>query len=247
MMRIKFMKFECIKLIFSFTLRANPIVVPHLGVQNRELGIARSFDYRQKTGDMMRFIKQCLTALAALVVSISASAATVDVGGIKIEDSQDLQGNKLSLNGAGVRFKAVFKVYAAGLYVGKKVSTPEELLAAPGPKRMSITLLREIDSNELGKAFTKGFEENSPKSEMSKLIPGLIKMGQIFSDQKKMVAGENFTIDWIPGTGTVITVKGKVQGEPFKEPEFYAALMRIWLGPNPADYRLKDALMGKPS
>ena len=197
----------------------------------------------------MVFIKRCAAGLAALalLVGVGALAAPVEVGGVKIEDVQDVQGTKLTLNGAGVRYKAIFKVYAAGLYVSKKVATPEEFLAAPGPKRMSITLLREIDSNELGKAFTKGFEENSPKSEMSKLIPGLIKMGQIFSDQKKMQAGENFTIDWIPGTGTVITVKGKIQGEPFKEPEFYAALMRIWLGPSPADYKLKDALMGKTS
>ena len=192
----------------------------------------------------MVFTKQCAAGLAALVLSVGVLAAPVDVGGIKIEDVQDVQGSKLPLNGAGVRFKAVFKVYAAGFYVGKKVATPEELFAAPGPKRMSITLLRDIDSNELGKAFTKGFEENSPKTEMSKLIPGLIKMGQIFSDQKKMLAGENFTIDWIPGTGTIITVKGKQQGEPFKEVEFYNALMRIWVGPHPADFRLKDALLG---
>ena len=195
----------------------------------------------------MSFFKLCVSTLAALAVTCGAAAATIDVGGAKIEDSVDLQGSKLQLNGAGVRYRAVFKVYAAGLYIGKKAGTPEEVFAAPGPKRMSITLLRDIDSNELGKAFTKGFEENSPKGEMSKLIPGLIKMGQIFSDQKKMLAGENFTIDWIPGTGTLITVKGKQQGEPFKEPEFYTALMRIWLGPNPADFKLKDALLGKPS
>ena len=195
----------------------------------------------------MCFLKRCMTAIAALIISFTAAAATIDVGGAKIEDSVDLQGSKLQLNGAGVRYRAVFKVYAAGLYLGKKAATPEEVFAAPGPKRMSITLLRDIDANELGKAFTKGFEENSPKAEMSKLIPGLIKMGQIFSDQKKMVAGENFTIDWIPGTGTIVTVKGKVQGEPFKEPEFYAALMRIWLGSSPADFKLKDALLGKPA
>ena len=195
----------------------------------------------------MSFLKQCMTALAALTISFSAAAATIDVGGAKIEDAVELQGSKLQLNGAGVRYRAVFKVYAAGLYLSKKAATPEEVFAAPGPKRMSITLLREIDSNDLGKAFTKGFEENSPKNEMPKLIPGLIRMGQIFSDQKKMMAGENFTIDWIPGTGTIITVKGKQQGEPFKEPEFYAALMRIWLGPNPADFKLKDALLGKAS
>ena len=195
----------------------------------------------------MTFTKLCASTLAALAITFSAAAATVDVGGAKIEDAVDLQGSKLQLNGAGVRYRAVFKVYAAGLYVGKKVGTPEEVFAAAGPKRMSITLLRDVDSNELGKAFTKGFEENSSKSEMSKLIPGLIKMGQIFSDQKKMTVGENFTIDWIPGTGTIITVKGKQQGEPFKEPEFYAALMRIWLGPSPADFKLKDALLGKAS
>ena len=195
----------------------------------------------------MSFIKLFVSTFAALAMTCTAVAATIDVGGAKIEDVVDVQGTKLPLNGAGVRYRAVFKVYAAGLYVGKKVSTPEEVFAAPGAKRMSITLLRDIDSNELGKAFTKGFEDNSPKNEMSKLIPGLIKMGQIFADQKKMMAGENFTIDWIPGTGTVISVKGKPQGEPFKEPEFYAALMRIWLGPNPADTKLKDALLGKAS
>ena len=195
----------------------------------------------------MSFVKHCMTAIVALFISFSASAASLDVGGAKIEDAVDLQGSKLQLNGAGVRYRAVFKVYAAGLYLSKKAGTPEDVFAAPGPKRMSITLLREVDASELGKAFTKGFEDNSPKAEMSKLIPGLIKMGQIFSDQKKMLAGENFTIDWIPGTGTIISVKGKQQGEPFKEPEFYAALMRIWLGPQPADAKLKEALLGKPS
>jgi hypothetical protein len=186
----------------------------------------------------MAFIKHGVAALAAMVLSVSVLAAPIDVGGIKIEDVQDVQ---------GVSYKAIFKVYAAGLYTGKKVATPEELMAAPGPKRISITLLRDIDSNELSKAFTKGFEENSPKSDMPKHNPSLTKMGQIFSDQKKMLAGENFTIDWVPGTGTIISVKGKPQGEPFKEPEFYPALMRIWLGPNPADYKLKDALLGKPA
>lgn len=195
----------------------------------------------------MTFTKQYLAALGGLILSVSAFAAPIDVAGVKVDDSVEVQGAKLQLNGAGVRYKAIFKVYVAALYVGKKVATPEEFYAATGPKRMSITMLRDIDSNELGKAFTKGFEENAPKGEMSKLVPGLIKMGQIFFDQKKLQTGDTFTNDWIPGVGTVITVKGKVQGEPFKEPEFFNALMRIWLGPNPADWKLKDALLGKPA
>lgn len=193
----------------------------------------------------MTLTKQLLGALAGVVLSLSALAAPIDIAGIKVDDAVDVRGTKLQLNGAGIRYKAVFKVYVAAMYLGKKAATAEEVYTAPGPKRMSITLVREIDSNELGKAFTKGFEENAPKTEMSKLIPGLIKMGQIFSDQKRLLPGENFTIDWVPGVGTIITVKGKVQGEPFKEIEFFNALMRIWLGTSPADWKLKETLLGK--
>jgi len=192
----------------------------------------------------MTFKNQCLALAAGLVLSFNALAATIDVAGVKLEDTVDVQGAKLQLNGAGVRYKAIFKVYVAALYVSKKTFVPEDVYTTTSPRRMSMTMLREIDSNELGKAFTKGFQENAPKNEMSKLIPGLIRMGQVFSDQKKLVAGDVFTIDWIPGIGTIISVKGKPQGEPFKEPEFFNALMRIWLGPQPADFRLKDALMG---
>ena len=193
----------------------------------------------------MKMIKQCTLALLAGLLAVGATAATVDVGGVKLEDSTDVRGSKLVLNGAGIRYKAVFKVYAAGLYLGKKAATPEEVLAAPGAKRMVITMMREIDSNELGKLFTRGVQDNAPKTEMSKLVPGLIKMGEIFSNQKRLMTGDVFMIDWVPGTGTVITVKGVPQGEPFKEPEFFNALMRIWLGPEPADWKLKDALLGK--
>jgi hypothetical protein len=193
----------------------------------------------------MTLMARCVASLAGLMLSLGAQAAPLELSGIKVADPVEVQGSKLQLNGAGVRYKAIFKVYVAGLYLGQRAVTPEEVYAVPGAKRVSITLLREIDSNELGKNFTRGLEDNTPRSDMAKLIPALIRMGQLFSDQKKLLAGENFTIDWIPGTGTVVTVKGKVQGEPFKEAEFFNALLRIWLGPLPADLKLKDSLLGK--
>ena len=104
-------------------------------------------------------------------------------------------------------------------------------------------MVREIDAGELGKLLYRGVEDNMGKAEMSKLIPGLIKMGDLFSVHKKLVPGDTFTIDWIPGVGTTVTVKGKVDAEVFKEPEFFRALMAIWLGHAPADFKLKDALL----
>ena len=182
---------------------------------------------------------------AALLLPTLSQAATVDISGVKLEDRATLAGQPLVLNGAGVRYKAVFKVYTAGLYLGQKAETTEAVLAATGPRRLTITMLRDIDSAELGKLFSRGMEDNMDRAAFSKLIPGVLRMSQIFSEHKKLKEGETFLIDWIPGTGTVLTIKGNVEGEPFKEPEFFNALMRIWLGPKPADWQLKDALLGK--
>ncbi|MEO6294093.1 MAG: chalcone isomerase family protein, partial [Burkholderiaceae bacterium] len=62
----------------------------------------------------------------------AVTAATVEVAGVKFEDAIDQRGSKLVLNGAGVRYKAVFKVYSAGLYLSHKTSTPEEALSMAG-------------------------------------------------------------------------------------------------------------------
>ncbi|HYF19475.1 MAG TPA: chalcone isomerase family protein [Ramlibacter sp.] len=184
-------------------------------------------------------------ALAALLLATAAQAQTT-VSGIRFDDAADLRGARVQLNGAGVRYKAVFQVYAAGLYLPRKAGTPEEAVGMAGAKRVSITMLREIDSSELGKLFSRGMEDNMDRTAFSRLIPGVMRMSRIFTEHRRLAPGENFTIDWVPGAGTIITVKGVQQGEPFKEPEFFTALLRIWLGPTPADWRLKDALLGKP-
>lgn len=195
----------------------------------------------------MTILKRWALGVCAFVLAGSAWSQAVTVADVKYEPTQTLGDSTVQLNGAGVRYKAVFKVYTAGLYLEKKASTPQEVASQRGPKRLSITMLREIDSTELGKLFSRGMEDNMDRAAFSRIVPGVLRMSQIFSEHKKLQAGDQFMIDWIPGTGTVITVKGKVQGEPFKEPEFFNALMGIWLGNLPADFKLKDALLGKPA
>jgi len=188
-------------------------------------------------------------AAASLTLPLGAAAqtaaSTIEVGGVKFDHSVQVGNAKLQLNGAGVRYKAIFKVYAAGLYLSSKAVTPEAVLAAPGPRLMKIVMLREIDANELGKLFTKGMEQNAPREEFSKSIGGIMQMSEIFSSRKSLKAGDWFGVEWVPGTGTVIVVNGQATGQPIKEPEFYSALMKIWLGKAPADANLKEALLGK--
>jgi hypothetical protein len=176
----------------------------------------------------------------------AAPAQTLDLSGAKFPPSVSLAGQSLQLNGAGIRHKFVVKVYAAGLYLAGTAATPEAVMSAPGPKRLQVAMLREIDANELGRLFTRGMQDNASREQFSKLIPGTIRMSDIFSARKRLRAGDSFSVDFVPGVGTTVLVNGQAQAEPIKEPEFFNALMRIWLGPSPADAALKSALLGLP-
>jgi hypothetical protein len=173
----------------------------------------------------------------------NAYAQTVELAGVKFEPTVNVGGTAIQLNGAGIRYKAIFKVYAAGLYLPKKTKVINEALNMPGAKRISVTMLRDIDANELGRLFSRAIEDEIPKQDYVKVLPDVLRMSQIFTDYKNLKSGDTFTLDWVPGSGTVISIKGKSSGEDFKSPEFYHALMSIWLGKTPPDYKLKEAMM----
>lgn len=189
----------------------------------------------------MRFTQKLLIGAVALCMGVGAMAATIELAGVKVEDKAKVGGVDVPLNGAGVRVK-FFKIYVGALYASKKVHTFEEFIAAPGPKRLQMTLLREAEPTAFGRLLTKGVQDNVPKEQLSRMVPGLIRLGETFATYKSLSAGDVITNDWIPGKGHVMTVKGQVQGAPF-DAEFFQALMSIWLGPSPGDWKLKDAML----
>ena len=62
-----------------------------------------------------------ILGLMGLVLSMNVLAAPVVLSGIKLEDTIVLHNTKLQLNGAGTRYRAIFKVYDMGLYTMKKI------------------------------------------------------------------------------------------------------------------------------
>lgn len=195
---------------------------------------------------------QALGLAAAAVMALpglclAQAQGTVELSGVRYAPTAAVAGSNLVLNGAGIRYRFVVKVYTAGLYLSTRANTPEAVLAAPGPKRLHVVMLRDIDATELGRLFTKGMQDNSSREEFAKSIPGTLRMAEIFQAKKRLATNENFSVEWQPGVGTVVLVNGRAQGEPIKEPEFFNSLMRIWLGERPADALLKDALLGLPA
>ena len=181
-----------------------------------------------------------LLALACCALPSQA----VEVGGVKIDDAATVAGKALQLNGAGIRTKVIFKVYAMGLYLSDKKATPAEVLALAGPKRVTIVMMREVASEELAKTFIAGLNKNSSAAEQAKISDQTQKFENAFTSIPMAKKGDVITLDWVPGTGTVSQYNGKALGEPLADAAFYNALLRIWLGDKPVDETLKPALLG---
>lgn len=183
-------------------------------------------------------------SIAAIVAAPPIQATERDLAGVKVVQSLNLAGKALELNGAGIRYRGPFKVYTAALYTTNPVGSPAAFHADKGSKRLVLTMLREINSAQMGRLFMQGVQKNLSPGDLGNVIAELPRMGEIFSANKRLSPGEQLVIDWVPGRGMEISARGKLQGEPFESRAFFDALMNIWLGQVPADWRLKDALLG---
>ena len=72
----------------------------------------------------IRRLRSAALSFGILLMPAFVLGATIDIAGVKLEDRAMVGGSTLQLNGAGIRYKAVFKVYTAGLYLGEKATTP---------------------------------------------------------------------------------------------------------------------------
>lgn len=188
--------------------------------------------------------RKFLATMGALTVALSMPVHALEVGGVKLDDTASVGGKTLVLNGASMRQIFVVKIYAIGLYVEKKSSSAAEILAATGPKRITLAILREVNSDEFGQLFITAMSKNSTKEEKAKVVAQTTKFGEIFADLGAVKKGDVIWLDWVPGKGTVTSVNGKQVGEVLPDLAFNQSVMRIWLGEHPPQANIKPALLG---
>lgn len=183
-------------------------------------------------------------ALALLLGAQQLGAA--EVAGVKFEDRTRVGSAELVLNGAGLRKRFVFQVYAMGLYLAEKKPVAADAVAAAGPKRIAIHMLRDVDAAEFGEALTAGMRANHDEAAMKSLEPRIAQLGAIMEELKEAKKGMAILLDLQPGAGTVVSVDGRPRGKPIAGDDFARALLRIWLGDKPVQDDLKRALLGQP-
>lgn len=177
--------------------------------------------------------------IAAIAVAGFASAASV--AGIAVPETATVAGQKLVLNGAGLRKKAIFKVYVGALYLPSKTTSDQAALAQTGAAKVTMKMMRDVDGEALRNAWTEGFANNNPAGDMAKLKARIDRFNAMFGDVKE---GDLMEVDFVPGTGTTVTIAGKAKGT-IEGDDFAKAALRIWLGPKPPTDDLKQGMLGK--
>lgn len=184
-----------------------------------------------------------MLALAVLLGALPLRAA--EVAGVKFEDRTRAGSAELVLNGAGLRKRAFFQVYAMGLYLTEKKSAAAEVVALAGPKRIAIHMLRDVDAATFTQALSDGMRANHDEATMKALEPRIAQLGAIMDELKEAKKGMSIVLDLQPGTGTVVSVEGKPRGRPIAGDDFSRALLRVWLGDKPVQDDLKRVLLGQ--
>jgi hypothetical protein len=186
----------------------------------------------------MRARTSIAVAALAAVLATSAASSAMTVQGVTFPDTATVGGKTVKLNGMGVRVAYVFvKVYVAGLYLEQTTKDAQAAVQTDEAKRMLLQFLREVTHDEMVGAMRDGFAHTASAA----LQPQVDQFSGFFT--QPLPEGSQASFDYVPGTGTTVTIGGQVKGT-IPGADFMRALWGIWLGDKPADSSLKDGLLG---
>lgn len=186
-----------------------------------------------------RWLAACL-----LVLGAAAQAQQVVVEGARYDQSIVLGGQPLVLNGVGVRKRFVFDIYVGGLYVAKKAARTEELVGQPGPKRVALRFLREVEGDLFVNSLHVGLKANHTEAELGRWTNQVETLTTTIKTIALARRGDTVYFDYTPQDGTRVSVNGVTRGPLIPGEDFYAAVLRVWLGEQPADAGLKKGMLG---
>ena len=205
--------------------------------------MAPAFDPRRRARLRLVLGASLLMATPALW----AQAAGATIGGVSFGGRAEVGGQQLRLNGVGLRASAVLKGFAAGLYLAQNSSSTEQVLRAPGPKRLRMRMLLDVPIQVFTHAVRKGIRRNLPETQQAALSQRMGTFDGILQGIGKVFDGDVIDLDYLPDTGLVILINGRPRGVPIPGEDLYAALMLVFLGERPVDAKLKAGLLGQRS
>ncbi len=188
-------------------------------------------------------MKRFSAVFGLLLLLISAApAAALEIGGVKIPDSVEVAGKKLVLNGAGLRTKLFFKIYAGGLYLAEPAEDAAAVINADAPMLVRMHFIYDgVSAEKLQQGWMDGFALTAPGADEN-LRQAFSAFSSLFNEEAEK--NDIYDISWLPGKGVEVVINGSSQGV-ISGLDFKKALFAIWLGADPVDDDLKEGMLGK--
>ena len=193
---------------------------------------------------MFTLLKTTLAAASCIAASLPATAA-LQIDGVSLEESVQVAGKNLKLNGAGISMRMIFRVYAMGLYLPIRQDTTQDVLRGDGPRRLLITMLRDVSCSDFNDKLRE-YALAEGTSIPTNILDNMQRLVQALERQADgLRKGDVLTLDWVPGSGTQVELNNKPLTPPLRDIAFYKALLNIWIGDKPTDATLKMKLLGQ--
>lgn len=177
--------------------------------------------------------------IVLLVAGMASAAWGGELAGVTMPDTAQVGGETLTLNGMGLRKKAVIKVYVAGLYLTEKSNDASAILQADSARRTAMEFRFGVGAEKMCDAWKEGLEANTanPSAELKG------KFDQLCEYQADMDKGQMMVYTYVPGKGTEVEIEGEVKGT-IEGKDFADALFACWIGPKPPSAGFKKGLLG---
>ena len=178
---------------------------------------------------------------AALTIALAAPAHARECEGATFPEAITVNGQRLVLNGLGVREATVFNVnvYVAGIYVQERSRNGADLFGPDKLTRLVLKFIRDVDQATMNDGIERGFRVNAG----SALPTFEARIRQLRGYVPDLEEGVVMTFTFVPGRGLEVRVGGQLKGV-IEGDDFAQVFFNIWLGPNPPNRGLRSGLLG---
>jgi flagellar motor switch protein FliM len=105
-------------------------------------------------------------------------------------------------------------------------------------------MLRNVDAESFAGPLNDGLKNNHSEAQLAGFKAQIDAMNAALKAVNEAKKGDVLHFEYLPDSGTRITVNGQPKGASIAGEDFYTAMLRIWLGDKPADGDLKKGLLG---
>jgi len=182
--------------------------------------------------------------LILLLLAFPLQAAELE--GVALDDRIQVDGQELQLNGLALRTRVFFRVYVAGLYLAAKTTAAQAAINSKGAKRIILVMMREANAEQFVLSIEAGMRDNNAEAQLAAVKAQTESLASTICAIGQARRGMRIVLDYIPSAGgTQLYVDGTARGRLMLGEEFFRALLRVWLGEDPAQEDLKAALLGQ--